>query len=218
MAEVDKDKLSKQFPSSNLTQIKPREEVGNQLEPAKKQVPEKSKMKSGVVNKKPTFGERIANNFMNIDYEAIKDRFLFDVLFPEMISALGDVLRSIFSQDGKGTVRRKRGRGDYTEYSSISDGNSRQREKDITRQDFRKIKLEFYEREDAEEVLDDIRERLESSSVDYIPVRDLYSLADLPTNSAMLNWVWYDLEDCRIERNGENYVLRMPPAEPRNRR
>lgn len=210
MAEVDKEKLG-------YTQIKPKEEVGKALEPAKKQVPDKSKMKSGVVNKKPTFGERIANNFMNIDYEAIKDRFLFDVLFPEMISALGDVLRSIFSQDGKGTVRRRRKDG-YTEYSSISDGNSRRREKDITRQDFRKIKLEFYEREDAEEVLDDIRERLESSSVDYIPVRDLYSLADLPTNSAMLNWVWYDLEDCRIERNGENYVLRMPPAEPRNRR
>lgn len=210
MAEVGKEKLG-------YTQIKPREEVGKALEPAKKAVPDKSKMKSGVVNKKPSFGERIANNFMNIDYEAIKDRFLFDVLFPEMISALGDVLRSIFSQDGKGTVRRKR-RDGYTEYSSISDGNSRRREKDITRQDFRKIKLEFYEREDAEEVLDDIRERLESSSVDYIPVRDLYSLADLPTNSAMLNWVWYDLEDCRIERNGENYVLRMPPAEPRNRR
>ena len=209
MAEVDKDKLG-------FTQIKPKDEVSKALEPAKKQVPDKSKMKSGVVNKKPTFGERIANNFMNIDYEAIKDRFLFDVLFPEMISALGDVLRSIFSQDGKGTVRRRRKDG-YTEYSSISDGNSRRREKDITRQDFRKIKLEFYEREDAEEVLDDIRERLESSSVDYIPVRDLYSLADLPTNSAMLNWVWYDLEDCRIERNGENYVLRMPPAEPRRR-
>ena len=217
MAEVDKEKLKEQFPSNNYTQIKPKEEVGKALEPAKKAVPEKSKMKSGVVDKKPTFGERIANNFMNIDYEAIKDRFLFDVLFPEMISALGDVLRSIFSQDGKGTVRRKRKDG-YTEYSSISDGNSRRREKDITRQDFRKIKLEFYERDDAIEVLDDLREMLAESSSGYVYVRDLYSLADLPTNSAMLNWVWYDLENCRVEPNGGNYVLCLPPAEPRNRR
>lgn len=209
MAEVDKEKLG-------FTQIKPKEEIGKALEPAKKPVPDKSKLKSGVVDKKPTFGERIANNFMNIDYEGIKDRFLFDVLFPEMISALGDVLRAIFSQDGKGTVRRKKKDG-YTEYSSISDGSSKRRERDITRQDFRKIKLEFYDRDDAVEVLDDLRERLASSSVDYIPVRDLYSLADLPTNSAMLNWVWYDLEDCRIERVGEYYILRMPPAEPRRR-
>lgn len=209
MAEVDKEKLG-------FTQIKPKEEVGKALEPAKKAVPDKSKLKSGVVDKKPTFGERIANNFMNIDYEGIKDRFLFDVLFPEMISALGDVLRAIFSQDGRGTVRRKR-KGDYTEYSSISDG-SRRREKDITRQDFRKIKLEFYERDDAIEVLDDLREMLAESSSGYVYVRDLYSLADLPTNSAMLNWVWYDLENCRVEPNGGNYVLCLPPAEPRNRR
>lgn len=217
MAEVDKEKLKEQFPSNNYTQIKPREEVGKGIEPAKKAVPDKSKLKSGVVDKKPTFGERIANNFMNIDYEGIKDRFLFDVLFPEMISALGDVLRAIFSQDGRGTVRRKRGRGDYTEYSSISDG-SRRREKDITRQDFRKIKLAFYERDDAIEVLDDLREMLAESSSGYVYVRDLYSLADLPTNSAMLNWVWYDLENCRVEPNGGNYVLCLPPAEPRNRR
>ena len=65
--------------------------------------------------------------------------------------------------------------------------------------------------------MDDLRERLEGSNVDCVPVRDLYSLADLPTNSTMLNWVWYDLEDCRIDRNGENYILRMPPAEPRRR-
>jgi len=217
MAEVEKEKLKEQFPSNNYTQIKPREEVGKGIEPAKKTVPDKSKLKSGVVDKKPTFGERIANNFMNIDYEGIKDRFLFDVLFPEMISALGDVLRAIFSQDGKGTVRRRRKDG-YTEYSSISDGSSRRREKDITRQDFRKIKLEFYERDDAIEVLDDLREMLAESSSGYVYVRDLYSLADLPTNSAMLNWVWYDLENCRVEPNGGNYVLWLPPAEPRNRR
>lgn len=221
MAEVEKDKLKEQFPSNDYTQIKPREEIGKQMDPAKtnKPKPDKTKMKKGVVEKKPTFGERIANNFMNIDYEGIKNRLLFDWLFPEIISTLGDVLRMIFSQDGRGSSRgsARRKRDGYTEYSSISDGSSKRRERDITRQDFRKIKLEFYDREDAEEVLDDLRERLEGSNVDYVPVRDLYSLADLPTNSTMLNWVWYDLEDCRIERIGEYYVLRMPPAEARRR-
>ena len=216
MAEVDKEAMEKKFPSNDYTKIKPREEIAR-----KNDKPEKSKLKGKVrePENKKTFGERIADNFMNIDYEQIKDRLLFDWLFPEIISTLGDILRMIFSQDGRGRSRssaRKR-RDGYTEYSSISDGSSSRNRRDPTRQDFRKIRLEFYEREDAEEVLDDLRERLEGSSVDFIPVRDLYSLADLPTNSTMLNWVWYDLEDCHIERNGDNYVLRMPPAEQRRR-
>lgn len=81
------------------------------------------------------------------------------------------------------------------------------------RQDFRKIKLEFEDREEAEEVLDNLRDALESSKDGYVSVRTLYSLADLPTNNVMLDWGWYDLEDCTIERSGVYYILRMPPAE-----
>lgn len=87
--------------------------------------------------------------------------------------------------------------------------------RDPTRQDFRKIKLEFCDREDAVEVLDDLREELESRKDGYVPVRSLYSLADLPTNNVMLNWVWYDLEDCEITREADHYILKMPPAERR---
>lgn len=82
-------------------------------------------------------------------------------------------------------------------------------------QDFQKIKLEFYDREEAEEVLDDLREELDISKDGYVLVRTLYSLADLPTTLSMFNWVWYDLEDCRIERDGDHYILKMPPAERR---
>lgn len=87
------------------------------------------------------------------------------------------------------------------------------------RPDFRHIRLEFESREDAKEVLDDLKTILETTietgSKAYVQVHDLYSLADLPTNSAMFNWVWYDLEDCKIERNGDSYILKMPPVEPR---
>lgn len=83
------------------------------------------------------------------------------------------------------------------------------------RQDFRAIELKFCDREEAEEVLDDLREELEVSKEGYVLVRSLYSLSDLPTTSSMFNWVWYDLEDCRIERDGDHYILRMPPAERR---
>ena len=83
------------------------------------------------------------------------------------------------------------------------------------RQDSRKIRLRFDSREDAKEVLDDLREELEVTKDYCVSVRALYRLADLPTNDIMLNWVWYDLEDCEIAREGDHYILKMPPAERR---
>jgi len=200
MAEVDKDKMNLPATTEN--------------KPVKTEQKKKPKVVGGDVKKK-TFGERIADNFMNIDYDQIKDRLLFDWLFPEIIATLGDILRMIFSQDGRGRTRTsaRRKRDGYTSYGSAYDERRERENRDPTRQNFRKIRLEFYEKEDAEEVLDDLRESLEESNADYITVRELYSLADLPTNNTMLKWGWRDLEDCYIERNGENYVLHMPPAE-----
>lgn len=83
----------------------------------------------------------------------------------------------------------------------------------IDQQDFRKIRLVFDIREDAEAVLDDLREELEISKEGYVLVRTLYSLADLPTTLTMLDWCWHDLEDCEIAREGDHYILKMPPAE-----
>lgn len=204
MAEVNKDMIPT---SSSETDIQTKGQPNNK--------PQKPKAKE--VEKKKTFGERIADNFMSIDYGKIKDRLLFDWLFPEIISTLGDILRMIFSQDGRGRTRSgSRKRNGYTSYSEAYDERRRD-ERDPTRQNFRKIRLEFYEKEDAEEILDDLRESLAQNNNGYVTVRELYSNADLPTHSAMLNWVWYDLEDAYIERVGDNYILRMPPADERRR-
>lgn len=205
MAEVNKDDITK--PTNSLAEIRPREAIANT-----QNAPKKPKAKEA--EKEETFGDRIVKNAKNIDYKRMGDDLLYDWLFPEIISKLGDILRAIFSKDGRVVTRGSRKRGSYTSYNSIYDEKRGDRDRrDPTRQDFRKIRLEFYEREDAVQVLDDLRERLEGSNVDYVTVRELYSLADLPTNAAQLGWGWYDLEDCYIERLGDNFVLRMPPAE-----
>ena len=204
MAEVNKDDMTKSTGRS-LAEIKPREAIGSAV-PTKKP-------KAVEATHEETFGDRIVRNAKSIDYEDIKDRLLFDWLFPEIIATIGDILRMIFSKDGRGKPRSSKRHG-YTSYNSIYDEKHGNRErKDPTRQDFRKIRLEFYERDVALEVLDELRERLERSNAGRVSVRELYSLADLPTNPAMLNWVWYDLEDCSVERVGDNYILIMPPAE-----
>lgn len=204
MAEVEKDKLP-----TTTTDIAKRPDQP----PAPQQNP---KPKAKEVEKKKSFGERVAENFMNIDYGQIKDRLLFDWLLPEIISTLGDILRMGFSKDGRGRTRSgSRKRDGYTRYSDAYDERHRGGGSDPTRQNFRKIRLEFYDREVAEEVLGELRESLEQSNNGYVTVRELYSNADMPTNPTMYNWVWYDLEDAFIERVGDNYVLGMPPAEAR---
>jgi len=104
-------------------------------------------------------------------------------------------------------VRRTEKKRNYpnNEYCSIR--------RDPTRQDFRKIRLIFNDREDAVEVLDRLKEELEVSKDYSVSVRTLYRLADLPTNNVMLDWGWYDLEDCAITREADHYILKMPPAE-----
>lgn len=209
MAEVNKDDLSR--PSKSLAEIRPREAIATNSNQQKRP-------KAVESEKEETFGDRIVRNAKGIDFDGIKDRLLFDWLFPEIISTLGDILRMIFSKDGRGRPRSSKKNGRYTSYNSIYDEKHGDRDRrDPSKQDFRKIRLEFYDRDVVVEVLDELRENLEKSNGGYVTVRELYSLADLPTNPAMFNWVWYDLEDCTIERVGDHYILIMPPATGVNR-
>ena len=203
------------FPSNNYTEIKPREDIAKS---SGKQVEEKPKKKARAREQKRTLGERIADNFLNMDHEQIRDRLLFDWLFPEIISTIDDILRMIFFGDRNGGSRRSRDRDrrGYTTYNSIYDERRRDRERDAadpTRQNFKRIRLEFYDRADADEVIDDLREAIEESNNGWVTVKELYSTAELPTNSTMYKWGWYDLEEARVTRKGDIYVLEMPPAE-----
>lgn len=205
MAVVGEDRM----PSNNYTDIKPKESIKSP--PANNE--KKGKIK-GI--KKQTFGERIAENFLNLDREQIRDHLLFDWLFPEIISTFDSILRMIFFGDRNGGPKSARQNGRFgSRYSSAFDESRRERERtDLTRQNFKHIRLEFYNEKDAIKVLDDLRESLEESSGGYVTVKELYShkYLELPTNYTMGNWGWYDLEDCVISYDGESYVLEMPKA------
>ena len=216
MSEEQTKSLEERFPSNNYTQIKPREEL---IKKDDKQPEGKQKRKIRAKEQKKSFGERIADNFLNMDHEQIRDRLLFDWLFPEIIATIDDILRMIFFGDrngGGGRRRRDRDSRGYTSYNSIYDERRREKERDMpdpTRQNFKRIRLEYFSREDAEDVLDEIRECLAESSTGWVTVKELYSCSDLPTNSTMWKWGWNDLEDCMITRKGDLYVLEMPRAE-----
>ena len=68
----------------------------------------------------------------------------------------------------------------YNSYTSLYSNHS----------DFKNIRLEFEEKMEAQDILDDLRERLQLKDVKCVTVRDLFSRADLPTTSDMKNWGW----------------------------
>lgn len=210
MADVDSNRMRGQPKGNSYTDIRPREEI-------KKPEADGKQKKIKAKEKKLSFGERIAENFLNLDYESIKDRLLFDWLFPEIIATAGDILRMIFFGDRNGGPRSsRRGERGRSGYNSIYDERRRERERnDPTRQNFRHIKLVFYNRGDAEDVLDDLRESLEESSGGFVTVKELYSHenVDMPTNYTMTYWGWHDLEDCLITRDRDDWILEMPKAE-----
>ena len=71
----------------------------------------------------------------------------------------------------------------------------------------------YFDSEEAKDDMAELRERLRESERGYVTVRELYTVAGLPTNSTMFNWGWYDLEDMDLVRDGDDWILEMPKAE-----
>lgn len=168
---------------------------------------------------KPTFGERIANSFLSANREDIREHLIFDWLIPEFKGMLEDVLHMILFGTTGGSRRKRGNERGSAGYNSIYDGESRRsRERDDpTRQNFRRIRLTFPTREDARDAIDNLREALADAECGYVTVKELYSNEGFPTNSAMYRWGWYNLEEYRITRSGDEFVLEMPRAEVINR-
>ena len=115
MAEISKDNIittDERFPSNDYTRITPREPSSQKKQ--RDEAPKKPKAKE----KKKTFGERIADNFLNLDHEKLKEHLLFDWLFPEIIATFDDILRVIFFGDRNGGPRRRRRDRDSGRYIS----------------------------------------------------------------------------------------------------
>lgn len=215
---MGEDAEKKQYPNYNYASIKRTTDNAKKPEKEKKNdIPAKRKAR---VTKR-TVGERIVDNFMSIDKEEIREHLIFDWLFPEIISMIESFLRSVLSNNGKPMVftksKRERDGRTYTAYDAISSIKRQEKDKAMpTRQDFRRIRLTFYERDDAMGVRDDMMEDLAQSSGQFVTVKDLFShpMVELPTDSTMYKWGWYDLEDAIVTRYGDDWVLEMPKAVP----
>lgn len=71
----------------------------------------------------------------------------------------------------------------------------------------------FDNRADAELVLGRMMERI--AEYGWVTVGDLYSLTGLSPNYTSEGWVWYRLDQCRIEYTGDGFVIDFPEPEYR---
>ena len=73
------------------------------------------------------------------------------------------------------------------------------------------IRISFRTKEEADEVLDEMLERVEEYGC--ATVKDLYELVDLPVNYTMYKYCWKNLDGAKVEECAGYCVLSMPPAE-----
>lgn len=208
----DENKTTEQrFPPNDYTSIKPRAQDIPSGDKKKDEIKPVARGKT----KKKTFGERIAENFLATDREEIKEHLLFDWLIPGIKNAVEDIIHMLlYGEATDPRIRRKRGesRVERVPYNSIYDGKRRRDDEYIPRKRNRSPELIFDTRQDAEEVLSTLFEYVDDYGV--ATMKDLYSLADMPTDHTMYKWGWYDLREATVVKVREGFLLKMPKAEP----
>lgn len=159
--------------------------------------------------KKKSIGQRFIESFLSVTKEEVQTRLVDEWLIPGVKHALEDLVHFILFQDRLRPGGRRSRDGDglrRIDYSGKYD--DRDRESSYISRRSRQPEIVFNTREEAEEVL----EALFSYLDDYrkVTVKDLYSLADMPTSYTMTYWGWYDLSEAIVVRCEEGFLLKMP--------
>lgn len=206
--------------STKYTMISPIKTDDGTETPAK---PEKPKRHG--VEKPMTFGERIVDNFSSISYKEWGNHLMLDWFFPEVIRTVDGFLKQVFFGDKNARILNRSGSTSdrasmyHNVIPSVTEAFKRTT---AGKRNFRHVQIYFPNEEEAIGALDDIRESLAMNTTDdpVVTVRELYSIANLPTDNTMNRWGWRDLEDVNLIEYGANgeYMIEMPPAEPIDRR
>jgi hypothetical protein len=163
--------------------------------------------------KKRTVTEKLMENLLATTKKDVRDYIIFDWAIPTFKTMIEDTVHLLlFGERSRGSIRRDRGesRIRHFPYDRSYDGDDRGRDEYIPRRS-RQPELIFDTRGEAEDVLDAMYDILR----DYkrVSMKDLYSLADMPTDYTMTYWGWYDLRDASVVKVREGFALKMPRAE-----
>lgn len=219
--DENKKQVEERFPGNSYNSISKKTEQKEQSD-----VPTQKKKKSKDITPTKTFGERLADNFLNVDPKSILEKFFDNSVVPWLKDSAEDLFHMFLHNGDSYSAGRRRRDSDgprRRDYNSIYDGGRRRDRDDddriLERQNFRRIRILIRDdrRKYAEQVIRDLIEEQDDRGGGWITVKDLYSheYVDLPTNYVQSSWGWKDLyfEDVKFTRDSDGWIIEMPKAE-----
>lgn len=163
--------------------------------------------------KKKSFGERLTDSFLASTGEDIKHSIIYDWMIPGIKNMVENIVHMLLFGD-KADPRITRSRGEsrisQVRYDKYYD-DRRRKDEYIPRKPNRNPEVIFTTRSEAEDVLTRMFDLL--SEYQRVTVKDLYSLADMPTDFAMSNWGWRDLTGASVVEVRGGYLIKLPRTE-----
>ena len=193
----------------------------NKFKEKQKEVTEEKKKVEKVVSgtvktKKQNELSKFARSFISEDAKDIKSYVLEDIVIPTAKKVISEIIGDVtdivlFGKRGKGS----RGHGSKISYRSFYDDRdrgSRTVDRVDTRSRFDYDDLVFASRGDAEAVLEQMIEVLETYKV--VTVADLYDSADQSAPYTSNRYGWTNLANAEVQRVRDGYVIKLPRALP----
>lgn len=208
MAEREKlDIPEGRFPSNSYSSIKP-------IKKAAKEEEAVTPIASGVKPKKKSFGERLADAFINTDGKTLKNYLIFDVLVPGLKKSFEDVIHMmLYGSKQSGRVVRTRGESRVRRvpiggYNSIynSDDDMLGTKVRAPYED-----LIFPSREMAEKAQQMMAQRIAESG--FATLKYYNSICGRETDFTQTGWGWYSMTGSSVYPVRDGFVLKMPRLE-----
>lgn len=163
--------------------------------------------------KKPSFKQRLIDSFMMTTVDDIKEAIVWQWLVPGLKNLSENIVHMIlFGGNGSpnySNSRRGSGLGDIP-YNRMYRGD---RSKDEYLPSYRnrqpEVVMDSYDK--AKAVLDAMVN--EAEKYQRVTVKDLCTLANLPSDYAKSNWGWRNLTGSDIVQVRDGYLIKLPPVE-----
>lgn len=173
--------------------------------------------------RKPSLGKRFAETFGGGDARGVGSYILLDVLLPaakDMVSdAVSQGIDRILFGEARSSSRRGRTVGGsntgFISYNKMSQRSVREEPTRLSRQGRSNHKFDeilLATRAEAEEVIGRLNDLIEQ--YDVATVADMYTLVDISPEFTDGKWGWDDLNDARVERTRDGYLLDLPKPNP----
>lgn len=193
--------INEKFPSNSI--------LPNPEKPVKKKV---EKVASGtIIKRKKNFLETFKENFFGDTTQSVGKFILLDVLIPGAKSIISDIILNSVEMILYGEPRRGRRDRDrtYVSYGKYYDRErTSERSPERSRERFRFDDIVFDKRSEAEEILSNLVEAIDSYGS--VTVADFYDMAGINSDFPQHKYGWQNLGSACVERVREGYVLSLP--------